>query len=118
MIPFSILLHRNPNTHFDNTNSSCRTRISIIKYIYFEPIHYAINFDVVSSFMIFSEFDYMFLMGSKTTRAWAQTSAKKLGLRGDKEADPIKDIKEFGPPHMPKHDGSGQGPSSTRLRSR
>ena len=33
---------------------------STIKYIDFESIDYA-NLDVVSSFMIFSDFDYMFL---------------------------------------------------------
>ena len=43
------------------------------------------------------------LMGSKTTCALAQTPIQKLGLREDKEAGPIKDIKELGPPHMPKH---------------
>ena len=53
--------------------------------------------------------------GSKTTRAWAQKPAQKLGLRGDKEADPIKGIKEFDPLHMPKHEGPGFG--SPRLRS-
>ena len=34
---------------------------SNIKYIAFEPIHYTINLDIVLSFMIFSEFDYVFL---------------------------------------------------------
>ena len=34
---------------------------SIIKCIDFESIHYTINLDVVSFFMIFSDFDYMFL---------------------------------------------------------
>ena len=33
-----------------------------IKCIGFEPIHYAINVDDVSSFMGFSKFDYMFLI--------------------------------------------------------
>ena len=33
-----------------------------IKCIGFELIHYAINVDDVSSFMVFSEFDYMFLI--------------------------------------------------------
>ena len=32
-----------------------------MKCIGFEPIHYAINLDIVLSFMIFSEFDYVFL---------------------------------------------------------
>ena len=33
----------------------------ILKYVGFELIHYVINSDVVSSFMIFSEFDYLLL---------------------------------------------------------
>ena len=32
---------------------------SNIKCVDFEPIHYAINLDVVSSSMVFSEFDYI-----------------------------------------------------------
>ena len=35
---------------------------SIIKYIDFEPFHYAINLDVVSSFVVFNDFDSMFLL--------------------------------------------------------
>ena len=34
---------------------------SIIKCVVFEPIHYAINLDIVTSFMVFSELDYVFL---------------------------------------------------------
>ena len=33
----------------------------IIKCIGFESFHYTINLDVVSSFVFFSDFDYMFL---------------------------------------------------------
>ena len=33
----------------------------IIKYVGFEPIHYVINLDVVSSFKVFNKFDCMFL---------------------------------------------------------
>ena len=33
----------------------------IIKCIGSEPIHYAFNLDVASSFKIFSDFDYVFL---------------------------------------------------------
>ena len=33
----------------------------IIKLVGFDLIHYVINFNVVSSFIIFSEFDIMFL---------------------------------------------------------
>ena len=32
-----------------------------IKYIIFESIHYAINLDTVSSFMVFNDFDFIFL---------------------------------------------------------
>ena len=35
---------------------------STIKCIGFESIHYAINFDVVASSMIFNDFDHMFLL--------------------------------------------------------
>ena len=56
--------------------------------------------------------------GVQNHSAWAQTPAQKLGLRGDKEACPIKNIKKLGPPHMPKHEGPGQGPGLPRLRSR
>ena len=34
---------------------------STIKYVDFESIHYIINMDDVSSFMVFSEFDHIFL---------------------------------------------------------
>ena len=34
---------------------------STIKCIRFESIHYAINLDVVSFFMVFSDFDYILL---------------------------------------------------------
>ena len=34
---------------------------SNIKCIDFESIHYVINLDVVSSFMVFNDFDYIFL---------------------------------------------------------
>ena len=42
-------------------NSNIKCIDSIIKYIGFEPFHYAINLDVVSSFVVFSDFDYMFM---------------------------------------------------------
>ena len=32
-----------------------------IKHVGFESIHYAINLDIVSSFMVFNDFDSMFL---------------------------------------------------------
>ena len=34
---------------------------SIVKYIGFESFHYDINLDIISYFMIFSGFDYLFL---------------------------------------------------------
>ena len=33
----------------------------IIKCVDFKPIHYAINLDVTSSSIVFSEFDYLFI---------------------------------------------------------
>ena len=57
-------------------------------------------------------------MGFKITCVWAQTSVQKLCLKGNKEVGPIKDIKDLGPPHMPKHKGPGRGPGSPHLRSR
>ena len=35
---------------------------SIIKCISFELVHYVINLDVVSSFIVFSDFDFMFIL--------------------------------------------------------
>ena len=47
--------------HFSyNSNSKCVD--SIIKDIDFESIHYIINLDAVSSFMVFNDFDYIFLL--------------------------------------------------------
>ena len=42
-------------------NSNIKCMDSTIKCIGFESFHYAINLDVVSSFMVFSDFDYMFI---------------------------------------------------------
>ena len=44
-------------SHNNNIKCAC----SIIKCIDFEFIHYASNLDIVLSFMIFRDFDYMFL---------------------------------------------------------
>ena len=44
---------QNFDHRYSNHNSN-------IKYIGFETIHYAINFDVVLCSIIFSNFDYMF----------------------------------------------------------
>ena len=43
-----------------NHNSNIKCVDSIIKYISFKLIHYAINLDVVLFFMIFTDFNYMF----------------------------------------------------------
>ena len=43
-------------------NSNIKYIGSPIKCIGFEPIHYNINLDVVSSSMVFNDFDYMFLL--------------------------------------------------------
>ena len=40
-------------------NSNIKCVGSTIKYTNFDSIHYVINLDVVSSFMVFNDFDYM-----------------------------------------------------------
>ena len=42
-------------------NSNIKSEDSTIKYIDFKSFHYAINLDVVLSFMVFNDFDFMFL---------------------------------------------------------
>ena len=42
-------------------NSNIKYVNSIINCICFESIHYTINLDVILFFIIFSDFDYMFL---------------------------------------------------------
>ena len=44
-----------------NHNSNIKYICSIIKYVGFESIYYAINLYAISSFIVFSNFDYMFL---------------------------------------------------------
>ena len=43
-------------------NSNIKCVESTINYVYFHPIHYTINMDVISSFMIIRDLDYMFLL--------------------------------------------------------
>ena len=43
-------------------NNNIKYVDSTIKCIDFESFHYAINLDVVSFFMVFNDFDYMFLL--------------------------------------------------------
>ena len=45
---------------YSSYNSNVKCVDLTIKFIGFEPIHYAIKLDVVSSSMIFNDFDYMF----------------------------------------------------------
>ena len=42
-------------------NSNIKYVDSTIKYIDFESFYYVINLDVVLSFMVFNDFDYVFL---------------------------------------------------------
>ena len=52
---------QNSNHKYYNHNINIKCVDSIIKYKYFESIHYIINLNVVSSFIIFNDFDYTFL---------------------------------------------------------
>ena len=52
---------QNYNYKDSNDNSSIKYVCSTIKWIGFEPIHYAVNIYVVSSSMIFSDFDFVFI---------------------------------------------------------
>ena len=52
---------QNWSQRYSSHNSNIKCVDSTIKCIGFESFRYAINLDVVSSFMIFSGFDYMFL---------------------------------------------------------
>ena len=54
------MLH-NWNNLYCNHNSNIKCVASTIKCIGFELIYYAVNLDIVSSFMVFSDFNYMFL---------------------------------------------------------
>ena len=42
-------------------NSNIKCVDLTIKYIVFEFIHYTIKFDVVSFFIVFNDFDYVFI---------------------------------------------------------
>ena len=47
---------------YSSYNSNIKCVGSTIKYISFESIHYTINMNIVSSFMVFNDVDYMFLL--------------------------------------------------------
>ena len=53
---------QNLSHKYSSHNSNIKCVESTINYVDFQPIHYTINLDVISSFMIISEFDYMFLL--------------------------------------------------------
>ena len=55
----SMLHNMSQRYYCHNSNMKCVD--STMEYIGFESFHYAINLDVVSSFMVFIGFDYMFL---------------------------------------------------------
>ena len=44
-----------------NLSHKCYSHYSIIKFVNFETIYYAINLNVISSYMVFSEFVFVFL---------------------------------------------------------
>ena len=52
---------QNWNHRYSSHNSNIKCVGSTIIYIGFELIHYAINLDIVSSSMVFTDFNYMFL---------------------------------------------------------
>ena len=53
---------QNQSQSYYSNNSNIKCVDSTIKYIGFESFHYAINLDIVSSFMVFSCFDSIFLL--------------------------------------------------------
>ena len=57
---FINILHK-LNHMYSNHNSNIKYVDSIIQYIGFNSIHYTINLDVVPSFIVFSDFNYMFI---------------------------------------------------------
>ena len=57
-----ISMLENWSQRYSSHNSNIKCVDLAIKCINFEWFHYAINLDVVSSFVVFSDFDYMFLL--------------------------------------------------------
>ena len=55
LIVFNMLHKCNHKHSSHNSNFKCID--STIKCIIFDPIHYAINLDIVSSYMVFNNFD-------------------------------------------------------------
>ena len=52
---------QNWSQRYSSHNSNIKCVDSTIKSLGFESFHYAINLDVVSSFVVFNDFDSMFL---------------------------------------------------------
>ena len=52
---------QNWSQRYSSHNINIKCVDSIIKYIGFESFHYAINLNVVLSFVVFSDFESMFL---------------------------------------------------------
>ena len=53
---------KNWSQRYYSHNSNIKCVDSTIKCIGFKSFHYAINLDVVSSFVVFNDFDFMFLL--------------------------------------------------------
>ena len=52
---------QNWSNMYSNHSSNIKCVGTTIKYIDFESIHYTLNLDDVSSFIVYNDFDYMFL---------------------------------------------------------
>ena len=52
---------QNMNHKYYSHNNTIKRVDLTIKCIGFDPIHYAINLDVFSSFIVFNDFDFIFL---------------------------------------------------------
>ena len=55
-----ISMQQNLSQRYSSHNSNIICVDSIIKCIDFESFHYTINLDIVLSFMVFSDFDYIY----------------------------------------------------------
>ena len=64
---------------YSSHNNNIKCIDSTIKYIDFESFHYTISLYVVSSFMVFSDFDYMFLLMYSSKKSIVLLHAFELG---------------------------------------
>ena len=53
---------QNLNHRYYSHNNNIKCVESTIKFIDFESFHYTINLNVFSSFMVFNDFDFIFLL--------------------------------------------------------